>query len=102
MRNSSSLWLLSILTLVQNKGQVDCLNNYQCAISFIETYVSSTIGSVVYFTNVRDYENKEDMPHENVPNFATSSRTFLIINAGMTDVINSSKVVHIRQHKYLQ
>ena len=94
MPNSSSLCLIFILSLVQNKGQVICFNNYQCAISFIETYVSSTIGSVVYFTNVRDYENKEDAPHKNALNFATSSRTFLIVTPGMTEVINITKVVH--------
>ena len=94
MHNSSSLWLISILTLVQNRGQVICLNNCQCAIRFIETYVSSTIRSIVYFANARDYKNEYDILHENDPNFATSSRTFLIIDPGMTNVINSTNVVH--------
>ena len=94
MHNSSSLWLIFILTLVQNRGQVICLNNCQCAIRFIETYVSSTIRSIVYFANARDYKNEYDILHENDPNFATSHRTFLIINRCMTDVINSTNVVH--------
>ena len=77
-----------------NKDHVNCLIDYQCAISHIETYVRSVIGSIVYLTDARDSTKLEDTSYENVLRFERSSRNFVIITPGMTEMMNFTKIVH--------
>ena len=94
MGNASFTLFLFISIMAHNKCHVNCLMDYQCAITYIETYVRSVIGSIVYLTDTEDSTKMENTFYENVLRFSRSSRTFVIITPGMTEIMNFTKIVH--------
>ena len=94
MGNASFTLFLFILIMTHNKYHVNCLTDYQCAIAYIETYVRSVIGSIVYLTDTKDSTKMENTFYENVLRFERSSRNFVIITPGMTEIMNFTKIVH--------
>ena len=85
---------LFILIMAHNKYHVNCIMDYHCAISHIETYVRSVIGSIIYLTDAKDSTKLEDTFYRNVLRFGRSSRNFVIITPGMTEMMNFTKIVH--------
>ena len=94
MGKAQFTWFSFILIMAHNKDHINCLMDYECAISHIETYVRSVIGSIVYLTDTKDSTKLEDTFYENVLRFERSSRNFVIITPGMTEMMNFTKIVH--------
>ena len=78
MDKASFMSFLFILIMAYNKDHVNCLMDYECAISQIETYVRSVIGSIVYLTDANDSIKLEGTFYENVLRFERSSRNFVV------------------------
>ena len=94
MCSSSNIWLQFMLIIAQNKHQINCLVDYHCAVTHIETYIQSIIGSIVYLSDPRDSTKIENTLYENSLRFGQSSRSFIIINRGKIKTTNFTKILH--------